>query len=98
MTGIGRCHLRILHYWRGLGISTFVSLQKGAGAAQAAAPPAGMRIVDWTRELTDFADTAGLVANLDLVIAGGYRGGSLSRRDGQTHMDFAGDAGGVGAG
>jgi tetratricopeptide (TPR) repeat protein len=53
----------------GAGDITFVSLQKGAGAAQAAAPPAGMRIVDWTRELTDFADTAGLVANLDLVIA-----------------------------
>lgn len=48
---------------------TFVSLQKGAGAAQAAAPPPGMRLLDWTSEINDFADTAALVANLDLVIS-----------------------------
>lgn len=42
------------------GIS-LVSLQKGRGAA-----PAG--VVDWTAELTDFDDTAALVAGLDLVI------------------------------
>jgi len=47
---------------------TFFSLQKGAGADQAGDPPPGMRIVDLTRELRDFADTAALVANLDLVI------------------------------
>jgi hypothetical protein len=48
---------------------SFVSLQKGAAAALAAAPPAGMALHDWTDELTDFADTAALVAALDLVIS-----------------------------
>jgi ADP-heptose:LPS heptosyltransferase len=27
-----------------------------------------MQISDWTKELTDFSETAGLIANLDLVI------------------------------
>ena len=48
---------------------TFVSLQKGDAAGQATAPPAGLRLVDWMDEVTDFADTAALVANLDLVIS-----------------------------
>ena len=48
------------------GIS-FVSLQKGPAAA--AAPPPGMVLHDWTAELGDFLDTAGLVAGLDLVIS-----------------------------
>ena len=47
----------------------FFSLQKGAAAADAKTPPAGMKFVDWTEELKDFADTAALIANLDLVIA-----------------------------
>ena len=46
----------------------FFSLQKGEGASQAAKPPAGMDLIDWTNDLVDFADTAGLFANLDLVI------------------------------
>jgi tetratricopeptide (TPR) repeat protein len=48
---------------------SFVSLQKGPAADQAHSPPTGMRLIDWTQELTDFAETAGLVANLDLVIS-----------------------------
>jgi len=47
----------------------FFSLQKGAAAAEAKTPPPGMELVDWTQELKDFADTAALIANLDLVIA-----------------------------
>lgn len=47
---------------------TFYSLQKGTTAAQAARPPAGMALIDLTSELTDFADTAALIANLDLII------------------------------
>jgi Flp pilus assembly protein TadD len=47
----------------------FVSLQKGAGAAQAASPPARLALHDWTGELNDFADTASLIDNLDLVIS-----------------------------
>jgi len=48
---------------------SFFSLQKGDAAAEAKCPPAGMELIDWTEELEDFADTAGLIANLDLVIA-----------------------------
>jgi len=48
---------------------SFVSLQKGAPAAQAAAPPSGMTILDPSGELDDFADTAALVEALDLVIS-----------------------------
>jgi tetratricopeptide (TPR) repeat protein len=48
---------------------SFVSLQKGAGAAEAKAPPPGMALHDWTDELWDFADTAALIAGLDLVIS-----------------------------
>ncbi|MFV3131475.1 tetratricopeptide repeat protein [Niveispirillum sp. KHB5.9] len=48
------------------GIS-FVSLQKGAGAAQLADPP--FPIHDWTEELSDFADTAALASQLDLVVS-----------------------------
>jgi hypothetical protein len=47
----------------------FVSLQKGSAASEAQSPPQGMQLVDWTAELKDFADTAALIANLDLVIA-----------------------------
>ena len=47
---------------------TFVSLQKGPAAVQARHPPEGMALIDWTEELTDFADTAALTAALDLVI------------------------------
>ena len=47
----------------------FYSLQKGSPASQAQKPPAGMRLTDWTDELRDFADTAALVSNLDLVIS-----------------------------
>jgi len=46
----------------------FYSLQKGASATEATPPP-GMELIDMSPELQDFADTAGLIANLDLVIA-----------------------------
>ena len=46
----------------------FISLQKGDGADQAKKPPVGMELHDWTEELHDFADTAALVSQLDLVI------------------------------
>ena len=47
----------------------FVSLQKGTPAAQAANPPAGMVVHDWTAELEDFDATAALMTALDLVIS-----------------------------
>jgi tetratricopeptide (TPR) repeat protein len=52
--------------WRG---ATFFSLQKGEAAAEARHPPAGMKLIDWTADLHDFADTAALIDNLDLVIS-----------------------------
>ena len=45
---------------------SFISLQKGPAAAQS--PPPGLSLTDWSDELVDFADTAALIAGLDLVI------------------------------
>jgi Flp pilus assembly protein TadD len=50
------------------GIS-FYSLQIGEPASQAKAPPPGMNLIDRTAELTDFAETAAFIENLDLVIS-----------------------------
>ena len=50
------------------GIS-WVSLQKGPGAAQIAENGLSSRINDWMDEVVDFADTAALIAGLDLVIS-----------------------------
>jgi tetratricopeptide (TPR) repeat protein len=47
----------------------FHSLQKGPAAEQAKNPPIGMKLIDRTDQLADFADTAALIANLDLVIS-----------------------------
>ena len=47
----------------------FHSLQKGEAGKQAKDPPAGMGLMDRTEELNDFAETAALIANLDLVIS-----------------------------
>lgn len=44
----------------------FVSLQQGDAAAQLAASASG--VIDWMSECKDLADTAALIANLDLVI------------------------------
>jgi len=46
----------------------FVSLQKGPAALQAKNPPPGLLLTDLMDEVGDFADTAALIANLDLVI------------------------------
>ncbi len=48
---------------------TLYSLQKGAAAGQVAHAGAGLTLIDHTDELHDLADTAALVANLDLVIS-----------------------------
>jgi len=47
----------------------FVSLQKGAGEDEALRPPAGMSLHAIGPQLGDFADTAAVIANLDLVIS-----------------------------
>jgi len=48
--------------------ATFYSLQKGDGADQLENPPEGLRLIDYTEELGDLADTAALMKALDLVI------------------------------
>jgi tetratricopeptide (TPR) repeat protein len=59
----------------------FFSLQKGDDSRQAAPP--GMDLVDLSAELNDFADTAALIQNLDLVVAVdtavGHLAGALAR-------------------
>jgi tetratricopeptide (TPR) repeat protein len=47
----------------------FFSLQKGPAALPLPRGDAAVNVVDYTEELDDFADTAALVANLDLVIS-----------------------------
>jgi Flp pilus assembly protein TadD len=47
----------------------FYSLQKGPFAADAARPPAGLRLTDLSPDLTDFAETAAAVTALDQVIS-----------------------------
>ncbi len=46
----------------------FYSLQMGDAAAQTSAPPPGLELTDLTSDIHDFADTAALIANLDLII------------------------------
>jgi ADP-heptose:LPS heptosyltransferase len=46
----------------------FFSLQKSKEGEQAKNPPPGLDLVDLTAEIKDFADTAALMANLDLII------------------------------
>jgi len=47
---------------------TFISLQKGAGEAEAKYPPGNQPIVALGSEIADLADTAAIVALLDFVI------------------------------
>lgn len=47
----------------------FVSLQKGPGEDEAFTPPAGMTLQPLGSQLDDFAETAAVIANLDLVIS-----------------------------
>src|SRR5208282_1904281 len=47
----------------------FVSLQKGQGEEEAQRPPARLRLLALGSALRDFADTAAIMACLDLVIS-----------------------------
>jgi Flp pilus assembly protein TadD len=68
----------------GLDSVVFYSLQKGTAAAEAADPPAGMRLIDWSADLIDFADTAALIEHLDLILtidtAAAHLAGAMGKR------------------
>jgi len=49
--------------------AVFFSLQKWKTGSSNSGAETGMNIIDWTEDFADMADTAGLIANLDLVIA-----------------------------
>jgi FKBP-type peptidyl-prolyl cis-trans isomerase 2 len=48
---------------------TYYSLQKGETSQQAYNPPQEMQLINYTDKISDFADTAALIMNLDLVIS-----------------------------
>ncbi len=50
------------------GLSLY-SLQKGPASSEVHNPPKGMKIINLDQELSDFADTAAAIVNLDLVIS-----------------------------
>lgn len=54
--------------WRVPGLS-FVSLQKGPGEDQARNPPQGQLLLHLGSDIADFADTAAIIEQLDLVIS-----------------------------
>jgi len=47
----------------------FISLQADAPASEAHRPPSGLALHDPMPSVTDFADTAAIIANLDLVVS-----------------------------
>jgi hypothetical protein len=47
----------------------WISLQKTDDPAKRADAANAARLIDWTDEIADFADTAALIENLDLVIS-----------------------------
>lgn len=53
--------------WSVQGVN-FVSLQKGQGEDEARHPPAGLSLLPLGSDIDDFADTAAIVSQLDLVI------------------------------
>jgi tetratricopeptide (TPR) repeat protein len=59
----------------------FFSLQKGAEGSEP--PPDGMKLIDLTSEIKDFADAAGLLSHLDLLItvdtAGAHLAGAMGK-------------------
>ncbi len=48
---------------------SFYSVQKGPASAEAFNPPGGMKIINLENKMNDFADTAAIIVNLDLVIS-----------------------------
>jgi hypothetical protein len=61
--------MEIMTPLRTAGEFTFHSLQLGDAARQTLTAPDGFKIIDHSHELADFAETAAMVMNLDLVIS-----------------------------
>jgi hypothetical protein len=53
----------------GVPFAHFINLQLGPAADQAREPPPGLALIDLMPEVSDFADTAAIVANLDVVVS-----------------------------
>jgi len=66
---IRTCGLKAMSPLAAIPGTTFYSLQTGAAAKEANTPPPGMRLIDLTDDIADFADTAALIMNLDLIIS-----------------------------
>jgi tetratricopeptide (TPR) repeat protein len=54
--------------WRARPDAVFVSLQKGAGEDEALRPPSDQPLIHLGTDIEDFADTAAILAQLDLLI------------------------------
>jgi tetratricopeptide (TPR) repeat protein len=68
-SGIRPSSMEFLSPLANLGDVHFFSLQKDKESPDKQEIPAGMELIDFTPELTDFAETAALIENLDLVIS-----------------------------
>ncbi|MCR4290742.1 MAG: tetratricopeptide repeat protein [Candidatus Scalindua sp.] len=49
--------------------TVFYSIQKGPASSEANNLPGGMKVINLNDQITDFADTAAVIANLDLIIS-----------------------------
>ncbi|MDU2063373.1 MAG: tetratricopeptide repeat protein [Sporomusaceae bacterium] len=63
------CHIGDLAPLSELAKVNFVSLQKGTGASEWPEKPAALSMINLDEELSDFADTAAVMLNLDLIIS-----------------------------
>ena len=48
---------------------SFTVLQKGEASGHATNSPKGMKLVDYTKDIHDFSDTAAIISNMDLIIS-----------------------------
>ncbi|TWH47592.1 tetratricopeptide repeat protein [Sporomusa sp. KB1] len=80
---IRTCGLKAMSMLADIPGVTYYSLQTGEAASEANTPPPGMCLIDLTDDIADFADTAALIMNLDLVLsvdtAAAHLAGALSK-------------------
>jgi hypothetical protein len=61
--------LTLAHFAPLAGTATYLAIQQGPAAAQAAAPPPGMTLIPLSPEIATFEDTAAILAIADLLIS-----------------------------